>query len=84
VAPKSAAICGRSESVTRTCAWLAKPAIASRMIDRVGVLRVSGGVRVVTIWWRALTGRNVGILSARDPRPKRFFIIAVGTRITLA
>ena len=41
---KSVAICGSSESVTRTCAWLAKPATASRMIDRVGVLcGVMGG-----------------------------------------
>src|SRR6516225_3362563 len=36
VAPKSAAICGNSESVTRTIAWLAKPATASRMMERVG------------------------------------------------
>jgi len=36
VVPKSAAICGRSESVTRTIAWLAKPAPASRMMERVG------------------------------------------------
>ena len=38
---KSAAICGNSESVTRTCAWVAKPAIASRMIGRAGDLRGS-------------------------------------------
>ena len=31
--PKSAAIWGNSESVTRTCAWLAKPATASSTID---------------------------------------------------
>src|SRR5262249_26383552 len=36
VVPKSAAICGNSESVTRTIAWLAKPATASRMMERVG------------------------------------------------
>jgi len=36
VVPKSAAICGSSESVTRTMAWLAKPAPASRTIERVG------------------------------------------------
>ena len=36
---KSAAICGSSELVTRTCAWLAKPATASSMIERTGVLR---------------------------------------------
>src|SRR5262249_27199718 len=35
--PKSLAICGRSESVTRTCAWLANPAIARSTIERVGV-----------------------------------------------
>ena len=34
---RSAAICGKSESITRTWAWLAKPATASRMIERVGV-----------------------------------------------
>src|SRR6516225_6204881 len=39
VVRKSVAICGKSESVTRTCAWLAKPAAASRMMERVGVLR---------------------------------------------
>ena len=33
---KSAAICGSSESVTRTIAWLANPAPASRMMERVG------------------------------------------------
>src|SRR5215813_8768238 len=38
VVPKSAAICGNSESVTRTIAWLAKPAAASRMMERVGTL----------------------------------------------
>jgi len=34
---RSDAICGNSESITRTCAWLAKPATARRMIARVGV-----------------------------------------------
>ena len=33
---RSAATCGNSESMTRTWAWLAKPATARRMIDRVG------------------------------------------------
>src|SRR5262245_66218857 len=42
VVPKSPAIWGRSESVTRTWAWLAKPATASRTIDRVGFGWVSG------------------------------------------
>ena len=32
------AICGSSELVTRTIAWLAKPATASRMMERVGTL----------------------------------------------
>ena len=41
--PKSAAICGSSESVTRTMAWLAKPAPASRMIERVGTFSGAGG-----------------------------------------
>src|SRR6266481_801228 len=36
VVPKSTAICGRSESVTRTIAWLAKPAPANRTMERVG------------------------------------------------
>ena len=36
VVPKSAAICGNSKSVTRTMAWLAKPATASRTMERVG------------------------------------------------
>jgi hypothetical protein len=39
---KSVAICGSRESVTRTCAWLAKPAAASSMIERVVVF---GGKR---------------------------------------
>ena len=42
VVPKSPAICGSSESVTRTWAWLAKPATASSTIDRVGFGWVSG------------------------------------------
>ena len=37
VVPKSAAICGSSESVTRTWAWLAKAAIANSTMERVGV-----------------------------------------------
>ena len=41
--PKSAAICGSSELVTRTMAWLAKPATASRMIERVGTFWLAGG-----------------------------------------
>ncbi len=41
---RSAATCGRSESITRTCAWLAKPATASRMIERVGVLSGDAGL----------------------------------------
>ena len=40
--PKSVAICGRSESVTRTMAWLAKPAPASRMMERIGTFWASG------------------------------------------
>ena len=36
VVPKSMAICGSSESVTRTIAWLAKPATASSTMERVG------------------------------------------------
>jgi hypothetical protein len=39
VVRKSVAICGKSESVTRTCAWLAKPAAARRMMERTGVWR---------------------------------------------
>src|SRR5919206_2218689 len=42
VVPKSAAICGRSESVTRTIAWLANPAPANRMMERVGTSRAGG------------------------------------------
>ncbi len=40
---KSAAICGSSESVTRTMAWLAKPAQASSTIERSGTLADSDG-----------------------------------------
>ena len=32
---RSAATCGNSESITRTWAWLAKPATASKMMERV-------------------------------------------------
>src|ERR1700749_4235939 len=39
---KSLAIGGSRESVTRTCAWLAKPAAASRMMERTGVCRGKG------------------------------------------
>src|SRR5712691_11429075 len=35
--PRSAAICGSSESADRTIAWLAKPATARKTIARVGV-----------------------------------------------
>jgi antitoxin ParD1/3/4 len=41
VTPKSAAICGSSESAERTIAWLAKPATARNAMARVGDL--SGG-----------------------------------------
>ena len=44
---KSAAICGSSKSVTRTCAWLAKPATANSMMARVGVLRGSVAADVI-------------------------------------
>src|SRR5215475_2627052 len=37
VTAKSAAICGSSESVERTIAWLAKPATARSAMARVGV-----------------------------------------------
>src|ERR1700752_3243626 len=37
VTAKSAAICGSSEWVERTIAWLAKPATASSTMARVGV-----------------------------------------------
>jgi hypothetical protein len=40
---RSAATCGNSESMTRTWAWLAKPATASKMIERVGVVSGRGG-----------------------------------------
>src|SRR6516164_620876 len=39
---KSAAICGSSESVTRTMAWLANPAPASRAMERVGTFCICG------------------------------------------
>src|SRR3984885_2052865 len=39
---KSVAICGSSESVTRTCACAAKPATASSMIERVGARCAKG------------------------------------------
>src|SRR5580692_2708884 len=42
VVAKSDAIWGSSESVTRTCAWAAKPATASSMIERVGVRCTKG------------------------------------------
>ena len=42
VTPISAAICGNSESVTRTIACEAKPASASSAIARVGVATGEG------------------------------------------
>src|ERR1700693_5595243 len=49
---KSTAICGNSESVTRTCACAAKPATASSVIERVGVRCAKGeeaGAAAVTL-----------------------------------
>src|SRR5215470_10125199 len=71
VVPKSAAIWGRSESVTRTCAWLANPATASSTIDRVGVLLssfgASGAVRAVKEGTRG---------DAAVDRPKRHVLLS--------
>ena len=62
VVPKSPAICGSSESVTRTWAWLAKPATASSTIDRVG-FGWAAGVGI------AVTGRGIcGLVGNRDER----------------
>src|SRR5215831_19166273 len=58
VVSKSAAICGNSESVTRTIAWLAKPATASRMIERVGTW--SGLVAAVTCGLSVMAARRRG------------------------
>jgi hypothetical protein len=42
--PKSAEICGNSESDTRTIDWLAKEASASRVMALVALPRETGGV----------------------------------------
>jgi hypothetical protein len=44
VVRRSAATCGNSESMTRTCACAAKPAAARSTIERVGVLWGDRGV----------------------------------------
>ena len=44
VVRRSAATCGNSESITRTCACAAKPATARSTIERVGVLWGDSGV----------------------------------------
>src|SRR5947209_458467 len=55
----SAAICGNSESAARTIAWLAKPAIASSAIARVGI-------------WRAkFCSTGAGGTAARSKRSRR-------------
>ena len=57
--------------MTLTWAWLAKPAAASRMIERVGVLRVSGGLTTVTVEWRmSATGAASPLLARHAPKPK--------------
>jgi hypothetical protein len=73
VVPKSAAICGNSESVTRTIAWLAKPATASRMMERVGTFWLAGEevtrdfvAASVRVW--ALTGRSAAGFLPRNRR----------------
>ena len=42
--PRSAAICGSSESDTRTIDWLAKEASASSVMAEVALPREAGGV----------------------------------------
>jgi len=64
---RSAATCGNSESMTRTCAWLAKPATASRMMERVGSGR-GGEVEGKEGTGRSLcgvTGTNAGVDTLR-------------------
>ena len=50
--PKSAAICGKSESETRTIDWLAKEASASSVIADVALPRETGvsGDKVDSRW----------------------------------
>ena len=76
VMAKSAAIWGSSESVTRTCAWLAKATTASSTIERVcdfggfsgavgGTKGCSCGLRLCrSRWGAALTGGMQGALYA--------------------
>ena len=75
---KSAAICGSSESVTRTCAWLAKPAAASRMMERVGVWRGEGwaGESALTRL-NLLGGAAVGAAGVDTPRDAGFLARAI-------
>ena len=51
---KSLAICGSSESVTRTCAWAAKPAAANSRIERVGTFCAEAGA----VWSGDSTARS--------------------------
>ena len=65
---RSAATCGNSESMTRTWAWLAKPATASRMIERVGSGR-GGEVAGKESKGRSLfgvSGTNAGVDTLRS------------------
>jgi hypothetical protein len=50
VTPISAAIWGSSESVTRTIAWLEKPASASSAMARVGVARPEPVTGIAPVW----------------------------------
>src|SRR5580692_1822472 len=64
---KSAAICGSSESVTRTWACAANPATASSVIERVGVRCAKGGEACAAAVTVGLCSgwRDVGVDSQR-------------------
>src|SRR6516162_9014461 len=80
---KSLAICGNSESVTRTCAWLAKPAAASRMMERTGVWRGEGwaGESADDTFKFARNGAVVGVAAVDTPRDAGFLARATAEAI---
>ena len=62
---RSAATCGNSESMTRTWAWLAKPATASRMMERVGDRGELDGEKSTGNSLCGVSGRNAGVDTLR-------------------
>jgi valyl-tRNA synthetase len=67
---KSAAICGSSESVTRTMAWTAKAATASSVMARVA-LPLGGAGKMVGLFGKVDSRRGAGFLTHEIIQAKR-------------